>query len=781
MTATPYPLPRETREFAILVGNGTIGPYGPSSFKLFDIADVVVLMRKVDEDRFSDVTLDATATKSTGAAFDTFSVTFDNPVPAATEFLFQSRRMHERQNAVTKGGAISANELEKELSKQGTVIEELRRDVDRGLAFQPDFNGDTKLPSVEPGKVVGWKADGSGLDNMNLADTTVPVPTTPNRYLRLDADGVLTVLSVQQSAHLDEMVEVDPGATGLGLLATTTPASARTLLEIGDAISVPSRAALKVINPVLQAIAVLIEAGREGTFIWRAGNLSSLVALDTREGIYVAPASDPTGASGAWVRLNERRFLVEWFGAVGDGVTNDGPAINAALTVVGIGGKVELLDKIYATSETISVHRDGQRLLGRMAGHTFSVAPSASEGTVLKWIGAAGGTLAYFGCQPGGTADMSGGGIENVQFNGNLLADKCLHIRSCSFSTFRGLRPFNARDNTSAVCLLLDSDTATRPGINSIYRCNFYNTAIATGGAAATGLLVTGAIDEIGGQHTAFVSFHGLHVTHDDGDAIKITAADDMLFADIGISKAAGGTGISVHIKPNANRGVVGLTFIQIYLGSNDVPEFRADASNAGAICHGIFIYGLSGVDQAATVTEMGGATIEVVDYTGTVYNPDPAVRGAYRKTPPMKVGNYASADDATLDYYKERLGNVTLTFGGAAVGMTMSNNFYRSTRIGNLVHFKAQIALTAKGSSTGAAVISGLPYSAVDGWALAISATAMTSGVGDTHLSAITNNSSVGLSKMATGSETSLTHADFTNTSVIVISGVYQTSDAAA
>lgn len=481
------------------------------------------------------------------------------------------------------------------------------------------------------------------------------------------------------------------------------------------------------------------------------------------------------GAGAGWKLPNY--VTAEDYGAVGDGTTDDGPAINAALADVGIGGVVWLLNKVYATEETISIHEDGQMLVGVMGGATFSVSPTTTQGSVLKWTGASAGTLCYFGCDPSGDADMSGGGIESVQFNGNLLADKVLHIRSCAFSTFKQVRTFNARNDAGAACLYLDSDVQARGGVNSVYRCNFYNTAVATGSAAAMGLVITGASDETSGRHPAFTSFHGLHVTHDDGDAIKIMSADDLLFADVGVSKVAGGLGRSVHLLPNAGRSVVGLTFIQIHLGSNDTPEFRADASAASSNVHGIAIYGLQGVDHAPTVSEVGGATIEIVDYLGTVYDADAAVRGAYRKTPPLKIGNYASADSTTLDYYKERIGTpLGLTFGGGQVGMTTGAKFYRTTRIGQAIIGKVQISLTAKGTSTGTAVISGLPYNTIDGFAYSVYATNMTSGVGDTMLMALGNTTAISLYKMAAGVATVLTHADFTNTSVIVISGVFIT-----
>src|SRR5262249_8118483 len=80
------------------------------------------------------------------------------------------------------------------------------------------------------------------------------------------------------------------------------------------------------------------EAGREGLFVWDVGNHAARVSADSAQGIYVAPASDPTGASGAWVRKFSGPIDIRWFGAVADctaiGVgTDNAPAINAARAV----------------------------------------------------------------------------------------------------------------------------------------------------------------------------------------------------------------------------------------------------------------------------------------------------------------------------------------------------------------------------------------------------------------------------------------------------------------
>jgi hypothetical protein len=74
-----------------------------------------------------------------------------------------------------------------------------------------------------------------------------------------------------------------------------------------------------------------------------------------------------------------------------------------------------------------------------------------------------------------------------------------------------------------------------------------------------------------------------------------------------------------------------------------------------------------------------------------------------------LAVGNTDIAGDV-LDWYKESTFTAQLAFGGASVGMT-GTFAGRYTRIGNIVTGRISITLTAKGSSTGTATITGLPY----------------------------------------------------------------------
>jgi len=63
------------------------------------------------------------------------------------------------------------------------------------------------------------------------------------------------------------------------------------------------------------------------------------------------------------------------------------------------------------------------------------------------------------------------------------------------------------------------------------------------------------------------------------------------------------------------------------------------------------------------------------------------------------------------LNWYEEGTWTIGLTFGGGSTGLTISQQDAFYTRAGRLVHVSGRFSLSAKGSSTGAAAITSLPF----------------------------------------------------------------------
>lgn len=106
--------------------------------------------------------------------------------------------------------------------------------------------------------------------------------------------------------------------------ATAMPAAAD--VRKGPNTVVDGMSDLRGLDMASSPVAYLSDPGREGTFVWRIGDFSTLVDGDAESGVYVA--SDSVSPSqGAWVRDHDGTLNIRWFGATGDGVDDDSPAI----------------------------------------------------------------------------------------------------------------------------------------------------------------------------------------------------------------------------------------------------------------------------------------------------------------------------------------------------------------------------------------------------------------------------------------------------------------------
>lgn len=138
------------------------------------------------------------------------------------------------------------------------------------------------------------------------------------------------------------------------------------------------------------------------------------------------------------------------------------------------------------------------------------------------------------------------------------------------------------------------------------------------------------------------------------------------------------------------------------------------------------------------------------------------------------------SSDPNTLDDYEEGTMTPGISFGGGTTGITYAAQVGTYTKIGRVVMYSAYIQLTSKGTSTGTAVITGLPFStrpSTDSYA-AVSLRAkniLFSGVIQARTAV--GSPSIGLFQCTTaGIETNILSTDFLNNSLLMINGNYHT-----
>jgi hypothetical protein len=98
---------------------------------------------------------------------------------------------------------------------------------------------------------------------------------------------------------------ISGGGTGGGVIAAATIAQVMALPTLPG------------------AVVYLADPVRQGPFLWTLGNFTDAVHHDPGQGVYIASASDPTGALGCWVRAHANDVDWAWWGMIGDGVVID--------------------------------------------------------------------------------------------------------------------------------------------------------------------------------------------------------------------------------------------------------------------------------------------------------------------------------------------------------------------------------------------------------------------------------------------------------------------------
>jgi hypothetical protein len=137
-----------------------------------------------------------------------------------------------------------------------------------------------------------------------------------------------------------------------------------------------------------------------------------------------------------------------------------------------------------------------------------------------------------------------------------------------------------------------------------------------------------------------------------------------------------------------------------------------------------------------------------------------------------------ASANNNNLDDYEEGTWTMGLSFGGASVGVTYSNNSGVYTKVGRQVTVTGYLTLTNKGTSTGAAKITGLPFTTLASLPHLSAGSISFSNItyaGQVFCTTDTNKTTLDLAQTTNlGVASFITDVNFTNSSTIVVTITY-------
>lgn len=160
----------------------------------------------------------------------------------------------------------------------------------------------------------------------------------------------------------------------------------------------------------------------------------------------------PTTGSGRWLRSYSGAIIsIGWFGAVGDGVTDDAAAINAALVYANSigGGKVMLRGGVtYLVKSVINVIYEGVELAGPSGAWIgpHATPPPAIGATILKYGGVPTiPTVVYAGNAAASAAvfKVCGTNLRNLMVDGSGLAVTGVTIMSAERSIFDSVLAYN--------------------------------------------------------------------------------------------------------------------------------------------------------------------------------------------------------------------------------------------------------------------------------------------------------------------------------------------------
>lgn len=379
---------------------------------------------------------------------------------------------------------------------------------------------------------------------------------------------------------------------------------------------------------------------------------------------------DGTGAVTTTVQAKLRETVsVKDFGAVGDGVTDDTAAIQAALdSVPAYGGQVFFPEGTYLISSTITL--PVQRRIALIGEGNGSVNNGYSATVIKK------------------AASLNGNSIK-IQTDGSSIEK--ITVQGVAGNGGDGILIAASRVTLRDVSVFLMGNDGIRIGTDTgNENCNLWF---------------------LENCKTKNNTRHGVYVSEGAG-ALADANAGTCLHLDTQSNGVNGlnlnGTQLGTYVGgAYQNNGDFGIRLSQyaqynVFLGgdieANTTAQFRIDSG-----CQWNYIHNMTLLFASLSISATSEQNrIEVLDHNRLISG---------IKFPPIPV---ASSDVNTLDDYKEGTFTPLITGATTAGVGTYTSNVGRYTKIGRLVNFTINITWTAH-TGTGNTEITGLPYTSAN------------------------------------------------------------------
>lgn len=254
------------------------------------------------------------------------------------------------------------------------------------------------------------------------------------------------------------------------------------------------------------------------------------------------------------------------------------------------------------------------------------------------------------------------------------------------------------------------------------------------------------------------------------GDSLELVSIDGLSWS-ISAASTAGSlgpsgspvfTGLTVTGVPS---GVV--TSASGVIGSTTSPSVSALTVTGAASAASLTVTGLA----SGIVNSIGGALSSQTSVSASA----------------LSFSNNTHGASGVLTSYRSVTSGsgATLSFGGGITGITYNTTYVKYSRVGDMVWVLMGIDLSSKGSSTGNAQITGLPYAPAEGTLLNFGA--WYDGTNSAGFSGIygvsqggSSNVAINLFQVGAGavSNIALTNTNFANTTKLTLQGHYTTTD---
>jgi hypothetical protein len=257
--------------------------------------------------------------------------------------------------------------------------------------------------------------------------------------------------------------------------------------------------------------------------------------------------------------------------------------------------------------------------------------------------------------------------------------------------------------NNPAVALDVNGDITSSGTITGTTLAGTLSTA------AQTNITSVGTLSSLAVSGDVSIADKIVH-TGDTNTAIRFPSADTIAF------ETSGAEAVRIDDSGNVGIGIQAPT-TKLYVKSSSVNVASFDSTfgqmaisltNNGSafavIGSGVSVTGTAAADDLGFGT--AGLNKNIVFATGAGYTERMRILSSGGIT---FNGDTAAAN--ALDDYEEGTWTMGVSFGGAAVGVTYGSNTGTYTKIGRQVTANGFLTLTSKGSSAGAAAITGLPF----------------------------------------------------------------------